>query len=398
MLGVAAPAGPQAAQEPRPGAAAPTSEGSPAPDPEAGTETDAVDQPNSSFSGNTFPPAPYDDRDCEPDTPLVDDQATPAARCLARQLDTWQAEGTFGVGQQINTSSQLYAEPITDLGPQSVAVVGFDVEELEKGQEFGFDTPPLDRLLQLASEGVVLTASWHTPNPSSRADSFDKSFQDLWALMNENRQEAGRFWTDFDAKLELFRIIQTGDGGRFSPAAVIFRPLHEANGDWFWWAQGADPNAYRALYSAMQERAADRGIHNLVWGYSANAKNDERLLDPVELLPDQVDLVGIDSYEQVVPGQTQAEQIDLTGIGELAARAPRLAITEVGPHGSADGDWDPRVIVRSAQAYGVRPVYALLWFDDGNASDGYSGIKQLSSLRTGPDWLRTCDRGVCPLA
>ncbi len=384
MLGVAAPAGPRATPDP------PSEAGAPATLPSGASET------------RGFPRAPYDDRECVPTTPLVDPDATASARCLAGALDTWQAEGKFGVGQQINASSQSYADPIMLLEPERVAVVGFDLEEVEKGEQFEFAIPPLDGLLEQAAQGAILTASWHAPNPSSRADSFDRSFQDLGALLDENRQEARRFWADYDAKLELLRVLQTGRDGLFPPAAVVFRPLHEANGDWFWWGQTPDPTAYQALYAAMQQRAADRGIHNIVWAYAANAKTDDRILNPVSLLPERVDLVGIDTYQQITSDlggaeQRGSEQIDLTGISELASRASRLAITEVGPHGSVDGDWDPGAIARSVRSASVRPVYAMLWFDDGDGADGYSGLKQLSSLRRGPAWLSTCADGVCSL-
>lgn len=46
---------------------------------------------------------------------------------------------------------------------------------------------------------------------------------------------------------------------------------------------------------------------------------------------------------------------------------------------------------------GVGPVYVLFWFDDGDGADGYSGIKQLSSLQGGRDLLRSCPGGVCEL-
>lgn len=336
---------------------------------------------------------------CSPATPLVDSEATPEATCLAATLDGWQATGSYGIGQQLNVSSADYLGPLDQLAPDVPAVVGFDLAELEDGETYGFAQPPLDALLALANEGVVLTASWHTPNPSTGLDAGDRSWQDLHALLDP---EAGngpsrRFWADYDAKLELLRRLQTGDDGLYRPAAVIFRPLHEANGNWFWWAQGTDPSDYKALYAAMQQRAADAGVHNIVWGWSPNAVTNDTIIDPMSIKPDRLDLAGVDSYEAMQDRGEQDQQLDLTGLSELASSVPRVAVTEAGPHGSVKGAWDPRVVPDTAVIQGLRPVYVMLWFDDGDGADGYTGKKQLGSLRGGKEWLRGCPEGVCQL-
>lgn len=342
----------------------------------------------------TFPPTPT----CTPATPLVDASATPEALCLAATLDDWKAAGDYGLGQQLNVSSRTYERPLSQVQPDRPAVVGFDLDELALGETYSFRNPPLQRLLQLNQQGVVLTASWHTRNPSTGGDSYDRRWQDLGALLDPSRPEYATFWADVDAKLDLLMRLQTGDNGQYPPAAVIFRPLHEANGDWFWWAQGADTSAYKRLYTAIQERAATKGVHNIVWGWSANARNDGRITDPLTILPDRVDLAGVDSYEQIGDQGWDGSQLDLSGLAELAGRVPRTAVTEAGPHGSKDGDWDPAVVVPSAQAIGVAPVYVMMWFDDGNADDGYTGKKQLGSLPAGKALLAGCTEGVCSLS
>ncbi|MDO9494222.1 MAG: glycosyl hydrolase [Nocardioides sp.] len=377
--------------DPAPGDGSPGASSSP-------SETSSSTSPSTSPSTTptttpsvTLTPTP----DCEPDVALVDEEATPEALCLAQRLDEWRRTGVMGVGQQLNVSTSDYLAPLRQLEPQRVALVGFDLEELAKADTFDFEHPPVETLLELAADGVVLTASWHTANPATGQDARDLSWRDLGALLDPETPQAEAFWADYDAKLDLLRRLQTGEDGRFQPAAVLFRPLHEANGDWFWWSR-ADPAAYRALWAELQGHAADAGVHNIVWGWSANARAHDEIVDPMTLVPERVDLVGLDSYDPVTDGGPP--QLDLTGLAELAAAHPRTAITETGPHGSKDGAWDPRVITQSALSAGVRPTYALLWFDDGNGGDGYTGRKQIASLRGGRAWLATCPDGLCPLS
>ncbi len=327
---------------------------------------------------------------CRVTPPLVDARAIPAATCLAATLDQWTRRGVMGIGQQLNLSTRDHTAPLRRLAPHEVAVVGFDLDELADGETFGFPRPPLARLLALAAEGMVLTASWHVGNPHTGGDSFDRSWTDLAALVDGKGPAADEFWLDYEQKLELLRRLQNGDHGRFPPAAVLLRPLHEANGDWFWWAQ-ADPTAYRSLYAELQRRASAAGIHNIVWGWSANAVTRDGITDPLTLLPDRVDVAGIDSYDPPRTSQApgQPRRLVLEGLSGLAGRVPRLALAEVGRLGATDGSWDPARITTSVRALGLRPAYALLWFDDGD------GIKQLSSLRRGRDWLAGCPEALC---
>ena len=134
------------------------------------------------------------------------------------------------------------------------------------------------------------------------------------------------------------------------------------------------------MYAELQPRAAEAGVHNIVWGWSPNAVTSSNIIDPMALKPDQIDLAGIDSYEAMQGRGEQDQQLNITGLNALAGSVPRIAVTEAGPHGSADGSWDPRVVPSTAVAQGLRPVYVLLWFDDGDGSDGYTGKKQISSL------------------
>ena len=318
------------------------------------------------------------DPGCTPRTPLVDPLATDAARCLAARLDRWQAAGAMAAGQQLNVSNQAYADPLTAVGGD-LPVVGLDLEELVDSEGYGFPVRPLDHVVGLAQRGAVLSVSWHPDNPATAAPSsfYDRSWTSVHELLQPT-PAANRFWADFDAGMALFTQLQAAG------VAVVFRPLHEANGDWFWWGR-PDPATYRALWAAMQQRAALLGVHNVLWAYSFNADTGDNTSEPVRLLPAAVDLAGLDSYSR--PG----EALSTAGYAAVAARVSRMAFTEVGPYQSGDGSWDPAVIARAARELTNRPVWSMFWFNDG------TGVKQLSSLTGGAAWLASCPGGFCTL-
>lgn len=331
------------------------------------------------------PPLPA----CRPRVAPVDPDADPAARCLAETLDRWAADGTMAVGQQVNISSDTWDRPLRALRPHRARVVGFDLDELLAAHRRGTDWTA--DLAALAADGVVLTASWHAANPWTGGPAFDTGGGRLEELLDDDSPAAQRFRAEWaDALALLARLQEQG-------AAVLVRPLHEAGGDWFWWGR-PDPATYRALFADLQEQAADAGVHNLLWAYGAAVRTWEGVDEPTSLLPGRIDLAGLDTYDCETPhpdcgglaaDELAQDRVDLTGYAALAAAAPRVALTEVGPHHSPDGAWDPVVVPRTLAEQGLRAAYAMFWFDD----DG--GRKQLSSLRGGREWLASCPEGLC---
>ncbi len=53
---------------------------------------------------------------------------------------------------------------------------------------------------------------------------------------------------------------------------VLYRPLHEANGSWFWWgAKNTTPSEYKELYRYIVEYLRDKkDVHNFLYVYSPN--------------------------------------------------------------------------------------------------------------------------------
>lgn len=70
---------------------------------------------------------------------------------------------------------------------------------------------------------------------------------------------------------------------------VLWRPLHEGSGDWFWWgSDGAD--AYSWLWKLMYERYTKYfGLDNLIWVW--NGQSDTVLVDK-----DTFDIASLDIY------------------------------------------------------------------------------------------------------
>lgn len=86
---------------------------------------------------------------------------------------------------------------------------------------------------------------------------------------------------------------------------VLWRPFHEIDGGWFWWTDREHPENTAAAWRLMFDTLVkERGIHNLIWVYSAALKTPEKGQDVerIELrkrfYPGDayVDISGIDIY------------------------------------------------------------------------------------------------------
>ena len=74
---------------------------------------------------------------------------------------------------------------------------------------------------------------------------------------------------------------------------VLWRPLHEAEGAWFWWgAEGAEPckKLYRLLYDKLTN---EYGLDNLIWIWTSSTSPEAADWYPGD---DVVDIIGCDKY------------------------------------------------------------------------------------------------------
>jgi len=92
--------------------------------------------------------------------------------------------------------------------------------------------------------------------------------------------------SDIDYTAGLLKKLQD------NKIAVIWRPLHEAAGGWFWWgAKGAAP--CKKLYQIMFDRMVNyHGLHNLIWVWT-HEPNDDAWYPGDEY----VDIAGSDIYK-----------------------------------------------------------------------------------------------------
>ena len=223
---------------------------------------------------------------------LVNPNATENARRLMSYLADNYGEKILS-GQYCDTG--MYGKEfqvikkVTDKTP---AVLGLDFMEYTPSfVENGSNGRSTDLALQCWEQGGIVTFCWHWNAPSKYLtgnwySGFYAQYTniDLAKIMNGEDQEGyDLLMQDIDAIAAQLKILQ--DAG----VPILWRPLHEASGGWFWWgASGAD--AYIQLYRLLYDRLTNEyGLNNLIWVWNGQNKDwypgDE-----------YVDIIGEDIY------------------------------------------------------------------------------------------------------
>ncbi len=218
---------------------------------------------------------------------LCDPEAAPEAQALMTYLKKIYGKYTLS-GQYISpyddyTKPQFLSDGAPDVlltkeltaltkvnGNKLPAVLGFDFTGVE------FPAQWTDWMTQFAlqwhEKGGIVTFCWHmtvpqdmTQDPStwsrwaSAIYGKDTNFSLKSALADKNSASYQWLLQSIANVAAQLRVLQAAG------VPVLWRPLHEAAGKWFWWgADGAE--AYIELYRLLYEKlTGEYGLHNLIW-------------------------------------------------------------------------------------------------------------------------------------
>ncbi|HZL12152.1 MAG TPA: glycosyl hydrolase [Prolixibacteraceae bacterium] len=170
------------------------------------------------------------------------------------------------------------------------------------------------------NKGIV-SLVWHWRDPLTKSGAFyttDTSF-DVSKVNDPNSDEYKAMIVDIDVIAGYLK--QFKDAG----IPVIWRPLHEAAGGWFWWgAKG--PEACKTLWKLMFNRLVTvHGLNNLIWVWTSDTESSALSWYPGD---EYVDIIGMDIY----PGNNNhASQSDkFNKVNEIFSNKKIIALTECG--------------------------------------------------------------------
>lgn len=171
------------------------------------------------------------------------------------------------------------AEMIYSMTGRYPAIVAFDFMDASYGRD------KVTEAIEWAKKtNGIIAYQWHWRAPVG--DNYNSNYAFENDLYNTNSD----LYKDIDEVMRQLKIIQ--DAG----FPVIFRPLHEANNNYMWWAKRGSDN-YKKLWKLVYDRAQLHGVHNLVWCFNGMASVQSTPMSQWYPGDNMVDIVSSDYFE-----------------------------------------------------------------------------------------------------
>lgn len=159
---------------------------------------------------------------------------------------------------------------------------------------------------------------------------------------------------------------------------VLFKPMQEQNGDWFWWGNHSHPNdpqpyvdVYRHMFHYFTEV---KGLDNLLWMYSpANGS----LAGQTSWWNNLLWTYPGEDYVDILAPTLYTKDLVIYGYQELVETGKPLAMAEMGPdHEDNHGAFDNRTYINRISRSYTGISFWISWedWDNGNGTNTYMSI------------------------
>ncbi|CBX90939.1 hypothetical protein IAQ61_002409 [Plenodomus lingam] len=269
-------------------------------------------------------------------TTPVNPKANADAKALLSYLGSIYGKNILS-GQQDQASFDWVKQNIG----HTPAILGLDLMDYTDSRTSrGASSRDVEHALTFAQQGGIVTFVWHWGAPVGLYDNATQpwyrgfytaatDFSLRAALADTTNANYTLLLHDIDTIAT--QLLKLQDAG----VPVLFRPLHEAEGAWFWW--GADgPEPCKQLWRLLYDRLTNHhNLHNLLWVWNSVAPS----WYPGD---DVVDIVSADTYTQGDHGPNSATYnalLDLTDDTKIVAATEIGSLMEVEGLKAYDAHW-----------------------------------------------------------
>ena len=242
------------------------------------------------------------------------------------------------------------------------ALTAFDfIDHTNPNQNWVNYTAPFTLGQDWWNNNGLVAFSWHWRDPLTKSGSFNTfstsypngTTFDVTKVSDPTSAEYKAMIVDIDVIAGYLKQFKNAN------IPVIWRPLHEAEGGWFWWgAKGAEP--CKTLWKLLYDRLVNyHGLNNLIWVWTSSASTNAATWYPGD---DYVDVVGMDIY----PGENQhgSQYISFNKVREMTGGKKIITLSECGSVP------DPALM----QQYGDIWSWFMPWNGDYTESDSHNGV------------------------
>lgn len=265
----------------------------------------------------------------------------------------------------------------TNIG-KSPAILGVDMIDYSPSRvEFGANSSEVENAIAHHNNGGIVAFVWHWNAPSGLFNTSSQpwyfgfysdasSFNLGNALSNTTGDDYNLLIRDIDViSTQLKRLQSAG-------VPILWRPLHEAEGGWFWWGRDKDYTSCKKLWEIMYDRMTNHHeLNNLIWVWNS--------IDPNWYPGDStVDIVSADLYPSAGDHSRQTDSYN--SLKSLVGDLKPVALSECGVIP------DPVQLQNTSAHWSWFCTWSGDFIQDGN----YNSRSFLTSLYSSP-WVLTLD-------
>lgn len=214
--------------------------------------------------------------------------------CGSHNYNQWNDPDTY------IKDNEAEFEYLMDLTGKQPAIRGIDFLAYNTTFEWRDNAP--ERCIEWVNKyGGIVTVSWHWNVPTEKGSS-DAAFYvestgntpfttfSVTNAVTEGTWENEKIMQDIELIAGELQKLEDAD------VPILWRPLHEAEGGWFWWgAEGPEP--CKKLYHLLYDQLTNvYGLDNLIWQWTGGTFETSANWYPGD---DVVDMIGYDKYNAV---------------------------------------------------------------------------------------------------
>ncbi|MCY7801941.1 glycoside hydrolase family 26 protein [Bacillus haynesii] len=278
---------------------------------------------------------------------------------LANRTESRVMSGAFG-GYSLDTFSMAEADRIKQATGQLPAIYGCDYargwlepEEIADTIDYSCNRD----LIAYWKSGGIPQISLHLANPAFTSGHYKTQISNSQyeRILDSSTPEGKRLEAMLNKIADGLQELEN------EGVPVLFRPLHEMNGEWFWWGltqynqkDSERISLYKQLYVKIYDyMTKTRGLDHLLWVYAPDANRDFK----TDFYPgaSYVDIVGLDAYFD--------DPYAIDGYEELTSLNKPFAFTEVGPQ-KTNGGLDYARFIHAIKEKYPKTAFFLAWNDE----------------------------------
>ncbi len=179
--------------------------------------------------------------------------ATPEAKALLNYL--------YAIKGKKYLSGQMWApwgideiQTVYDITGKYPAVKGQDlIHEADNANE-------IQLAIEWGRKGGIPTIMWHWGAPT-KGEGYEQSKMtiDIERCFQEGTEEYKAMWDDLERIANHLTVLRDAN------VPVLWRPMHEFDGNWFWYGKGTDEQFTRIWKTMFDYFTHERGLNNLIW-------------------------------------------------------------------------------------------------------------------------------------